>query len=91
MSSWAIINKETNIVENIVSWDGSDIWQEPINTYKININSLHVHIGSTYDKSTEQYIEPVFEIPVVKPTLKELQTQLENIKLQITALANTSS
>jgi hypothetical protein len=50
-----------------------------------------LQVANIWFESTEQYIEPVFEIPVVKPTLKELQTQLENIKLQITALANTSS
>lgn len=93
MTTWALINKQTDIVENIIHWDGVDAsYKEPSEVYKINVEGIYVVIGQKYDKENNQWFAP--EWPVIeqkkKPTLEDLQEQLSTIAAQIAALSNTS-
>lgn len=92
MSYWAIINSETNIVENTIHWDGLNDWQEPAGTYKVNIEGIsEAFIGCIYDSANNTWTAPELPAPVEtpKPTLEQLQQQLAALTAQITALANT--
>jgi hypothetical protein len=91
MYSNVLINNETNIVDNIIRWDGVSNWTAPDGYTVIKIEETsEVGIGFSY-------INGVFEKPDVvpvpskpTPTLSELQVQLLAISQQMAALANTS-
>jgi hypothetical protein len=58
---WALVNKETNLVENVVIWDGlNDLFQ---NTTNVQLQeNERCSIGWTYDVNGDpRFIEPVVE------------------------------
>lgn len=58
MRTWAIINIISNIVENIIVWDGVSPWQSPEGTYMIECtDNEDAQIGGTYDPDTQTFIE----------------------------------
>ena len=92
MKKYAIVNNSTNLVENIIVWDGETLWTPPEGHIAVNIDDLDVGIGWTYNNGIVTAPNP--EIYVVEktntPTLTELQAQLAIITQQMAALANTS-
>ena len=54
----AIINNETNIVENTIVYDPNSTWQPPEGYYIINIDGLSVGINWTYDPQTNSWTAP---------------------------------
>lgn len=92
---WVIIDSQTNIVDNIIEWDGKTKWLEPAGFYKINVEgSTTAHIGSIYDKVAKTFTAAAISEPVAppekpKPTLESLQAQLAAITAQMATLANT--
>lgn len=42
---YAVINSETNIVENVVLWDGKSEWQPPAGTYTQSLTGTEAGIG----------------------------------------------
>lgn len=50
---WAMVNRETNIVENICNWDGTDRWSPPQGFYMIQTDIAS--IGDLYDLVTKAF------------------------------------
>jgi hypothetical protein len=89
MYRYALINKETNIVENLILWDGTDCWIPPDTEIVANVENMIVEIGYTYSDGTFTAPEPVEPSTPPTPTVTELQEQLITLTAQIQALANT--
>lgn len=49
VKTYAVINSETNIVENVILWDGESQWQPPANTYVQSLEGTEAGIGWKYD------------------------------------------
>jgi hypothetical protein len=61
MLRWAIINSNTNIVDNVILWDGESVWEPPLGFYVVKIEQQSVvHIGFSYNKTTKKWIEPEY-------------------------------
>lgn len=63
----AIINNETNIVENAVVLDEGAIWRPPTGYYTVDISTLEVGIDWTYNPQTNEWTAPPAPEPVVNP------------------------
>jgi hypothetical protein len=48
MNKYALINNQ-NVIENVISWDGTTEWTPPENMTCINIEGIDCGIGWTYD------------------------------------------
>jgi hypothetical protein len=90
MYKYALINNQ-NIVQNVVSWDGSDSWQPPENMTCVNVENIECGIGWSYDGSV--FTEPVAvartleQVPeTIAPTREELLAQLNALSAQIQTL-----
>lgn len=81
MSTYAVINTKTGIVENIVSWDGESEWLPPDGT--IAIPTDEGGIGWSYADGV--FTEP----PVTPPTPEEIRQQ--NIAVRDSLLAQATS
>ena len=88
MYKYALINKETNVVDNVILWDGGDSWSAPSTHTAINVEGITVGPGYTYSNETFTAPEPVTPTEST-PTLAELQAQLIALTAQMQALANT--
>jgi|APCry1669189844_1035258.scaffolds.fasta_scaffold04682_2 hypothetical protein len=86
MATYAIVNSNTNIVENHIEWDGITEYEPPEGTILIEVVNQMVDFGYTWNGSTFIAPEPT---PKPQPTLAELQAQLATITAHIQALANT--
>ena len=75
MRTWALINQQTNIVENIIKWDGETAWQPPDGFLCIECFG-NADIGDTYENGS--FIKTY--VPYIEPT--ETQ-QSSNSELQI--------
>lgn len=42
MTRYAVVNKQTNIVENIVVWDGSTTWTLPDNYFAVQSDNFQI-------------------------------------------------
>ena len=89
MYKYVLINKETNIVENKILWDGGDSWSPPDTQFAIKMENMDADIGYTYDNGTFIASGPVAPTSTPTPTLAELQAQLVTLTAQMQALANT--
>lgn len=58
MATYAIINSETNICDNVILLDEGSIWTPPADHYMVNIDGLEVGIGWTYDPQTNEWTPP---------------------------------
>jgi hypothetical protein len=58
MNSYLLVNKSTNIVENIVVWDGGDGWSPPDECFALltDITPAKVWI---FDEASWDYIESI--------------------------------
>lgn len=48
-SPYALIDKSSNIVVNVVIWDGTDTWVPPSECYCVGITTDTIGIGMTYN------------------------------------------
>ena len=56
--TYAVINSYTNICENIVMWNGQNLWQPPANTHVVCIEDLQVGIGFKYENDVWTDVRP---------------------------------
>jgi hypothetical protein len=86
MAHSLLIDKETNIVENVIEVDPQNI---PFFDGKLIIVTDEGGIGWTWDG--EKAVEPPPPAPVIapQPTLAELQAQLAALSAQIQSLSQT--
>ena len=61
IKNYAVINNQTNIVENVVVWDGENEWLPPEGTYVICIDGAEAGIGWKYENNTFIDVRPVAE------------------------------
>jgi len=85
MYKYALINKETNVVDNVILWDGGDSWSAPNTHTAINVEGITIGIGYTY--SNETFVAPVTPTPVVDPTIAEKESAIA----KLTALGLTEA
>jgi hypothetical protein len=46
MNNYAVVNQQTNIIENVILWDGVSSWTSPENTYVILVpEGANVAVG----------------------------------------------
>ena len=63
MSTYALVDDNTNIVENIIMWDGNtETWQPPVGFYTVLLENTEAGIGWSY-------VDGVFINPNPEPTL----------------------
>lgn len=55
---YAVINDQTNIVENTIILDEGSTWTPPPGYYIVNITNLEVGIGWTYNPQTNEWAPP---------------------------------
>lgn len=56
---YAVLNVETNIVENIILWDGETNWTPPINTYILPLEGTEAGIGWKFEGGVFVDIRPL--------------------------------
>ena len=55
---YALINNQTNIVENVIVLDEGSTWVTPQGYYIIDIDGLSVGIDWTYNPTTQEWTAP---------------------------------
>lgn len=55
---YAVINEQTNIVENVIVLDEGSTWTPTQGYYIVNIDGLSVGIDWTYNPNTQEWILP---------------------------------
>jgi hypothetical protein len=66
---YSIINEKTNVVVNIIVWDGKSQWQPPKGTYLVQ--SSVGQIGDFYDINKNTFTRP--KLIGVEPVLENLK------------------
>jgi hypothetical protein len=64
MKTFAVINQNTNIVENTVLWDGETEWPTPEGFNIVEITGQEVGIDFAFDPVTQIFTAPVYREPV---------------------------
>lgn len=91
MSRYVLVNTKTNVVENIIEWDGGLDWSPPNGFIAVNVDNVNAHIGYTYVNSA--FEAPKLPAPApapAAPTVAELSSQLTALQAQIAALTPKS-
>lgn len=74
--NWAIIDLETNVVVNMILWDGISKWNPPVGFYIIDVTGIEqIGIDWTYDVNTETFLSPL-------PTIDEAALADPNIQTE---------
>ena len=63
--NYAIINDQTNIVENVIVLDEGSTWTPPEGYYIVDITGTEVGIGWTYNPETKEWTPPAPPEPPV--------------------------
>ena len=58
IKTYAVINEQTNIVENVILWDGESQWQPPAGTYVQSLEGYEAGIGWVFENGTFVDIRP---------------------------------
>lgn len=58
MSTYAVINSDTNICDNVIVLDEGSQWTPPPTHYMINIDGLYCGVGWHYDHATQVWTAP---------------------------------
>jgi hypothetical protein len=90
MNKYAVINTSTNLVENIIVWDGETSWEPPPGHISVNVDGLDVGIGWTYNNGSATPPAPTPMPTPSTPTVAELSAQLTALQAQIAALTSKS-
>jgi hypothetical protein len=84
----AIISSASNVVVNVVLWDGQSEWTAPDGHYVVNVEgNTAIDIGYSYKNGVFNPPVEVQATVVETPTINQLQEQLLLIQTQINALA----
>lgn len=75
---YSVINSLTNIVENVIEWDGETLWSPPPGTY---ITPGYFIVNGLYDPETNTATPPPEE-PVVVPVPKSITRRQCAIELR---------
>jgi hypothetical protein len=62
MDNYALINIQTNLVENVIVWDPQNVWTSPEGFICIKVDGDAAEIGSTYDPVSQTFTPPPREI-----------------------------
>ncbi|WP_225773349.1 tail fiber assembly protein [Pseudomonas sp. Marseille-Q5115] len=79
MKTYAVINQETGLVENLVVWDGESEWSPPEGFVAVETEAAS--IGWTYSEG--QFRAP----PVVPPSAEEIKANNTSIKDSLLLIA----
>lgn len=60
VTPYAVINSETNIINNVILWDGESNWTPPAGTFAVPLTS-EAGIGWKYENKKFIDIRPVSE------------------------------
>jgi hypothetical protein len=66
IKTYAVIDEATNIVINVVLWDGESNWTSPLGSYVIDIAGTEAGIGWKYEN--QEFID-IREISVEETTI----------------------
>jgi hypothetical protein len=55
----AMVNKETNTVDNVIVWNGESAWDGGPAYTLIPVDGVYVGPGFTYDPNTQTFTAPV--------------------------------
>jgi len=58
MKKFALINKNNNLVSNIIILNENSIYAPPEDTFMVDVSNIFVNIGWIYDDSLNQFIPP---------------------------------
>jgi hypothetical protein len=54
--TWAVIDNDSNVVQNTIVWNGTDEWSSPTGTYLIEITGEpNIQIGYVYYKTNNSF------------------------------------
>lgn len=73
---FALVNDETNIVENVVVLDEGVQWTPPYNDYLVDITNLGVGIGWSYNPNTQEWTPPP---PPPEPLVDQTEGSTPNV------------
>jgi hypothetical protein len=62
VKTYAVINEQTNIVENVILWDGESPWQPPAGTYVQSLEGTEAGIGWKFENETFVDVRPTDEL-----------------------------
>lgn len=62
VKTYAVINEQTNIVENVILWDGEPPWQPPAGTYVQSLEGTEAGIGWKFENETFVDVRPTDEL-----------------------------
>jgi hypothetical protein len=57
MATYAVIVSSTNVVQNIIEWDGESEWSPPEGSF-VKLLPNGVGMGFVYDPSTDTFYDP---------------------------------
>jgi hypothetical protein len=58
IARWAVVQHGSNVVDNIVEWDGESEWVAPLGYYLVLIGDQRCDLAWTYDPETHEFIGP---------------------------------
>ncbi len=61
VKTYAVINEQTNIVENVILWDGESSWQPPAGTYVQSLEGCEAGIGWKFENGAFVDVRPTLE------------------------------
>ena len=89
MLRYALVNKNTNVVVNIILWDGESEWSASETHDVINVeNVTTVDIGHTHDNGVFTSPIDVQANEVSTPSIDEIQRQLTALQEKIALLTS---
>jgi hypothetical protein len=88
MKKYAIIDKTTGFVDNVILWDGIVDWEPPEGYQAMHIENEAIGPNWTYLNGTftEPVIERVPEPEIILPTKEEILAQIAELTAKINAL-----
>ena len=64
IARWAVIQHGSNVVDNIIGWDGESEWITPSGYYAVAVGDQRCDLAWTYDPETQKFIPlPVPPLP----------------------------
>ena len=76
-NNYALVNKETNVVDNVCAWDGNTQTWTPPSTHDVVLVPSNIGIGVSWTYENGVFVEPVYPEVVAaenQPTSQGAQT-----------------